>query len=340
MGSPSGRPTLADVARAAGVSASAASLVLRGRPGTGERTRRRVLAAARAVGYRAPRPALPDSGLLGVIATDLANAYHTDVIAGIERYAEAEGTGVVIAQGRRDPDQLERQLTRMLGLGVDGVVVASTWLGPAALAAAAAVVPVAVIGRLQEPVPGVDTVHCDDETGAALAVRHLVEHGHRHLVHVTASSRPGPAARRAGFAAEAARWGLADRIEVIGPADGPRLDEQLRDLLRRVAAGRSPAPTAVFAANDVAAVRVLHRAAEAGVPVPDRLSVVGYDSSHLALTVRPHLTSVHQPREEMGRLAAQMIRERLGGRVRDAALRVAPVLRERDSTAAAPRPAV
>ncbi|WP_341853778.1 substrate-binding domain-containing protein [Brachybacterium sp. GPGPB12] len=63
----------------------------------------------------------------------------------------------------------------------------------------------------------------------------------------------------------------------------------------------------MFAANDIAAVRVSHRAADLGVAVPERLSVVGYDSSAVALTVRPHLTSVNQPRQEMGRIAARML---------------------------------
>ncbi|HIY24751.1 MAG TPA: LacI family transcriptional regulator [Candidatus Brachybacterium merdigallinarum] len=333
MGAPSGRATLADVARAAGVSASAASMVLNGRGGVRQETRLRVLAAARAVGYRARRGAVRDATVLGVIPTDLGNPYHTDVITGIEKFAESVGHAVVIGHGRRDSAHLERQLERMLGFGVDGVIAVSTWLSPSTLAAAASVLPVAVIGRMQDPVPGTDAVRCDDETGAAQAVRHLVQLGHRRLAHVTMSSRPGPASRRAGFTAEAARQGLVGSVEVIGPAaDWAAMDALIDELMRRVRSGSAGAPTAVFAANDIVAVRVLHRAADLGVAVPGQLSVVGYDSSTVALTVQPHLTSVNQPREEMGRLAAQMIRERLAGRAHDADLLVQPVLRERDST--------
>ncbi|MEE1650656.1 LacI family DNA-binding transcriptional regulator [Brachybacterium sp. J144] len=363
MGAPSGRATLADVARAAGVSASAASMALNRRGGVRQETRLRVLAAARTVGYRARRSAVRDATVLGVIPTDLGNAYHTDVITGIERFAESVGYAVVIGHGRRDGDHLERQLERMLGFGVDGVIAVTTWLSPSTLAAAAAVLPVAVIGRMQDPVPGTDAVRCDDAAGAALAVRHLVQRGHRRLAHVTMSSRPGPASRRAGFTAEAARLGLVPglrsgsasgqgpgsepggpaggptgSVEVIGPeANWAAMDARIDDLMRRIRSGDPAAPTAVFAANDVAAVRVLHWAADLGVRVPEQLSVVGYDSSTVALTVQPHLTSVNQPREEMGRLAAEMIRERLAGRAHDADLLVQPVLRERDSTGPAPR---
>lgn len=323
------RPTLADVAHAADVSPASASMALNDRPGVGAETRRRVLAAARELGYGRHRRGR-GTGLIGVLPTDLGNPYHTDVIAGIEQYADTVGLGVVIAHGRRDASHLERGLQRLLDLGVDGVIAVTSWLDPAALERAALTVPTVVIGRMQDEVPGADHLRSRDEAGAALAVRHLVEEGHRRLAHVTLSSRPGPAMRRTGFLAEAARLELGDRVRVIGPQQA---DEGIDLLLRSVRRGDPDAPTAVFAANDIAAVRVLHRASDLGVAVPERLSVVGYDSSAVAQTVRPPLTSVNQPRADMGRLAAQMIRERLEGRTRDTVSQVEPVLHVRSSTA-------
>lgn len=315
------------------MSASAVSMVMNGRPGLKQATRLRILAAARTVGYPLRGRAGRTGPVLGVLPTDLGNPYHTDVITGIEKHAESVGAAVVIGHGRRDSAHLERQLDRMLDFGVDGVVAVTTWLRPAALEDAATVLPVAVIGRMQDPAAGVDMVRSDDAAGAAQAVRHLVDLGHTRLVHLTMSARPGPAARRAGFLAEAARLGLESHVRVVGPtADWAAMDQQIDSFLERIRAGRSTAPTAVFAANDIAAVRVMHRAAALGVRVPDQLSVVGYDSSTAALMIRPHLTSVNQPREEMGRRAAEMILERLAGRTRDADLIVRPVLRERDSS--------
>ncbi|MGY5766455.1 LacI family DNA-binding transcriptional regulator [Brachybacterium sp. DNPG3] len=334
-GSPSGRPTLADVARAAGVSSASASGALNERPGVGAETRRKVLAAARELGY-GRHLRRRSTGLIGVLPTDLGNPYHTDVIAGIEQHAESIGLGVVIAHGRRDTAHLGQGLQRLLDLRVDGIIAVTSWLDPTMLEQVAQSVPTVVIGRMQDEVPGVDHVHGRDEAGAALAVRHLVEAGHRRLAHVTLSSRPGPALRRAGFLAEASRLGLRDAVRVVGP---DRADEGIDLLLRAVRRGEGDAATAVFAANDIAAVRVLHRASDLGVAVPDRLSVVGYDSSAVALTVRPPLTSVNQPRAEMGRLAAQMIRERLEGRLHDTVGQVEPVLHIRASTAPPPRSA-
>ncbi|QNN82329.1 LacI family DNA-binding transcriptional regulator [Brachybacterium sp. Z12] len=324
------RITLADVARAAGVSSASASMALNDRPGVSRATRERVRSTARRLGYgRRARGA----GLIGVIPTDLGNPYHTDVIAGIEAEAETLGLGVVIAHGRRDSAHLEQQLQRLLELDVDGIVAVTTWLTPQALEPAGAAVPVVVIGRMQDAVPGTDVVRNLDQVGAALAVRHLVEHGHRRLAHVTLSTRPGPAMRRVGFLAEAERQGLREGVQVIGPGSAP---EGIELLLRALRRGDPDAPTAVFAANDIAAVEVLHRAADLGVQVPAQLSVVGYDSSAVALTVRPHLTSVNQPRQEMGKLAAQMLRERLAGRPHDASASVEPVLKVRDSTGPGP----
>ena len=305
-------------------------MALNDRAGISATTRTRVREAARRLGYGRRRRA---TTLFGVLPTDLGNPYHTDVIAGIEATAETLGAGVVIAHGRRDSVHMERQLQRLIGLEVDGIVAVTTWLPPEALEQAARSVPVTVIGRMQDPVPGTDVVVTDDTAGAALAVRHLVECGHRRITHVTLSRRPGPAARQKGFLAEAARLGLEEAVEVIGPDSA---DAGIDLLLRGLRRGDPGTPTAVFAANDIAAVRVLHRAADLGVAVPQQLSVVGYDSSAAALTVRPPLTSVNQPRQEMGRIAARMLQERRDGRSSDSRSVAQPLLKVRGSTGPGP----
>ncbi|WP_341853777.1 hypothetical protein [Brachybacterium sp. GPGPB12] len=122
---------------------------------------------------------------------------------------------------------------------MDGIIAVTTWSPPEALEQAARSVPVVVIGRMQDPVPGTDAVITDDTAGAALAVRHLVTAGHRRLAHVTLSSRPGPAARRTGFLAETARLGLADAVAAIGPDSA---DDGIDLLAARAAARRRGRP--------------------------------------------------------------------------------------------------
>lgn len=323
--------TLAGVARRAGVSSACASLALNGRPGVAAETRTRVLAAARELGYRTPRTSRVR--VLGVLSTDLANPYHTDVLAGLEQEAEVLDARVVIAHGRRDAEHLEAQLSSLLDLGVDAVVAVTTWLSPSVLERTARILPTVVVGRMQDAVPGTDTVRNDDELGAELAVRHLVDRGHRAIAHVTTSSRPGPASRRAGFQRAVDRLGLRESSPAIGPI---RTEEGIDMMLARLREGDPSAPTAMFCANDITAVSVLHRAAAQGLSVPEDLSIVGYDSSSVSLTVRPLLTSVNQPRQGMGRLAVRMVHERFGGRERDAVSVLEPTLTIRRSTAPAP----
>lgn len=331
MDAESATVTLAQVARRAGVSSACASLALNDRPGVAAETRLRVLAAARALDYRM-RP-VHRNRVIGVVSTDLANPYHTDVLAGLEEEAQQLGTRVVVAHGRRDAGHLEAQLDTVLDLGVDAVVAVTTWLSPAVLERTGRMVPTVVIGRMQDAVTGTDTVRNDDELGAALAVRHLVDRGHRAIAHVTASSRPGPASRRHGFLRAVERAGMLEASLVIGP---DRTEEGVDLLLRRRMHGDPAAPTAVFCANDITAVRVLHRAAAVGLSIPDDLSVVGYDSSSVAMTVRPLLTSVNQPRQGMGRLAVRMVHERFRGRTHDALSVLEPTLTIRRSTGPAP----
>ncbi|WP_207930560.1 LacI family DNA-binding transcriptional regulator [Streptomyces hainanensis] len=329
------RPTIVDIAAAAGVSKSLVSLALRGDEGVSDATRARILGVADELGYRSNTLARGlvqgRTMLLGVLLTDLANPYHTEVVAGVEEAADAEGFTALLAHGRNDRRRLEQQLDALLQLSVDGVVVISSWLDPRVLTEAARRAPVVMVGRPAEHPTGVDTVANDDAAGATAAVEHLAGLGHRRIAHIAGSRRPAARARREGYLAAMRRAGLAAEAAVHTIGD---------DTGRRAAAAaellEAAAPTAVFAVNDLAALAVLDRAHVLGVPVPDRLSVVGYDNTGLAETVRPRLTSVDQPRATMGRLAVTLLLERLGGRTADRREVLPPTLIPRASTGVAP----
>ncbi|MBE1875719.1 LacI family DNA-binding transcriptional regulator [Myceligenerans pegani] len=308
------RPTILDVAARAGVSKSLVSLALRGDDGVSPATRERIVAAADELGYRsnALARALRQTRtmLLGVVVASLDNPYHTEVVEAVERAAEKHGLSVLLAHGARKAGRMAERLDALGDLNVDGLVVVSSWADPALLQAAARRAPVAMVGRSLEPVAGIDSVNNDDEHGAALAVGHLVAAGHERIAHLTSSRRPAGLARRAGYEAAMVSHGLAGHVRVIErdreePA-GPGLDAALAD-----------GCSAVFARNDVEAFDVLDHAWDRGIDVPAGLAVVGYDDSALALRARPRLTSVHQPRAEMGALAVELLRERWSGRTTD-----------------------
>ncbi|WP_447949959.1 LacI family DNA-binding transcriptional regulator [Microbacterium aurum] len=301
-------PTIHDVAAAAGVSKSLVSLAVRGDAGVRAETRARILDAADRLGYRSNPWARSlvrgRSQTIGVLVDDLRSGYHTDVVHGVEDAAEAGGMTVVIADGRRDREVLCARLERMLALGVDGVVIVSGQADAGTIGDFARRVPLVVVGRPVDLPPGVGQVSNDDRTGMRLAMHHLIALGHRRIAHLSGSQRPAAVARRESYLATMRELGLeAATVVAAEPAV----------LIAAVVERAGEAPTAVCCANDRLAVDLIGRAFDAGIRVPDALSVAGYDDIDLASKLRPTLTSVDQPRRDMGALALRQLTDMLAG---------------------------
>lgn len=303
----SARPTIIDVARAAGVSKSLVSSALRGDPGVSAASRERVLAAAGRLGYRkngwAQRLVSGRSNLIGVLLTDLRNAYHTDIVNGIED--AAAGYGVLLSHGRRERDVLLAHAEDLLDVGVDGVVAITSHLATADLERLAARAPVVVVGRPAAVPAGVGWVSNDDEAGARLAVDHLAARGHGRIAFLTASDRPAARARQDSY---------RRRIDELG-ARPREYDARTGGVQALLADARgADGPTAVFAANDRVAAQLLGEAIDSGLTVPGDLAIVGYDNTELAGLLRPALTSIDQPRTSMGRDAMTQLAGLIAGR--------------------------
>ncbi|NDK32887.1 LacI family DNA-binding transcriptional regulator [Nesterenkonia haasae] len=333
------QPTIHDVAEAAGVSKSAVSLAIRNQRGVSETTREHILAVAQELGYRsnvwARSLVQGRTGLVGILLQDLGNSYHRDVTAGVEDAATERDLRLVIGHGRRNATRLQAELDSLLALGVEGVIIISSWVSPQYLERISKRVPLVVIGRLPDPVPGVDTVANRDEIGARLAVEHLTDLGHTNIAHLTSSSRPAAMHRRAAFTKI-----MRARLPGVDPqVEGPeQLEAAIRYLVFQIQQEKD-APTAVFTQNDRVAADLVGACLDAGVRLPDQLSIVGYDNSSICRMLRPQLTSVDQPRHEMGRLALEMLSERLAGRTEDRHVTIAPELVVRASTKALREPA-
>jgi DNA-binding LacI/PurR family transcriptional regulator len=194
---------------------------------------------------------------------------------------------------------------------VDAVIAVASSFGPAEREALHALgVPLAVVGG---HVPGFPRVGIDDAAGAATAVRHLLLLGHRDIAMISgppddAFGRATTSARRAGFDAALAEAGIAagpDRVvsEQWGVTGGKRAMEQLL-ACRRL-------PTAVFAESDEMALGALQTLRRAGLPVPGRISLVGFDNHEMAPA--GDLTTVAQPVRRQGELAARLLIDVLGG---------------------------
>lgn len=304
------RPTLADVAARAGVSTALVSTVMRDVPGASAATRQRILQAAEEIGYRPDARARllrsNRSRLIGV-TFGVQHAFHGDLVSGLYEAADAEGYEIALSAvtPRRDERRavgslLQDRCEAMILLGPDSP---AGYLAELAGRCPVVVVARAVSGR------GVDVVRTADDEGLQQAVDHLVALGHRRIAHIDGGRAPGAAQRRRGYRQAMHRHGLdADILIVpggVGEEDGA---EAARQLLATV-----PRPTAVAVFNDRSATGLLDVFRNAGLSVPQDISVVGFDDSRLARLSHVDLTTVAQDAGRMASLAVARAIDRLDG---------------------------
>jgi DNA-binding LacI/PurR family transcriptional regulator len=331
-----GRPTITDVARVAGVSKSLVSLVMRQAPHVSEARRAAVLKAAAALGYR---PNAMAQGLvqrrtrmLGVMVSDLHNLFFADVVTGIREEASRAGYRVLLNTGDRVPDQEDQAIEALLELRSDGLVLAGPLMESRVVVRASAEVPVVLVGRSAEA-QSLDSVTNDDHAGAVLAVEHCASLGHRRIAHIDGGPGAGAPARRRGYEDAMRRLRLARHVQVVA---GSFTEEGGHHGAVELLAAGAP-PTAIFAANDLAAVGALNAIEEHGLSVPGDISLVGYDNTSLAALRHVSLTTIHQPRLEMGRMAVTALLERLEeGRRRARRATLQPTLVVRATTGPPP----
>lgn len=325
------RPTILDVADRAGVSKSLVSLVMQGSSHVSDDRRADVLQAAAELGYRPNTMARSlvqqRSHVLGVMLSNLHNPFFADVVEGIEDRALENGYRALLNSGRRIPEREGVALETLLSLQTDGLILAGTLLDLKTIDRAGQEVPIVLITRdVRSKV--VDSVSGDDRKGARLAVDHLVALGHSRIAHIDGGRGAGARRRRTGFR-KAMEANDLDPITVAGnyAEDGGMMGvEALIEMKAN--------PTAILAANDLAAIGALQALFEAGRTVPDDVSLVGYDNAWLAGLQHISLTTVDQPRHELGATAVELLIERIdGGRTKPKHLVLPPTLVERSTTA-------
>ena len=329
------RASIRRVAAAAGVSMSTVSNVLNKPHLVAAETRRRVEGVMDEVGFvrngaaRQLRGA--PSPVVGCVLVDLSNAFFAEVSRGIEdRLAEADCMVVLCSTDVRE--SREAHYLRMLEeQGVRGILVnpASPRLDQLRRLSERGT-PVVLIDHPQAG-SGLCAATVDNLEGGALAAEHLLTLGHRRIAYLRAEA-PVPSQVQRGIGLRRALDGAGvELLEVLVPQPGTvGMADAAVDRILDLA----PRPTAIVCFNDTAALGVLGGLRRRGVAVPAEMSVIGYDDVHFAAGLSPALTTVRQPRYELGRAAADLLLSEGFPDHRHREVRFQPTLVTRASTAA------
>lgn len=314
------RPRIGDVAERAGVSKTAVSFAFNQPAQLNTTTRERILAAAEDLGYRpspiARRLANRRTQQIGLVVPQtthdiFANPFLPELIRGIGDVCDAQGIALVVV-----PPVHGSIATAIKDAIVDGLIL----LGlepehPELVQLQRSGLPIVALDV--ERWEGASIIAIDDVAGAREAAMHLAALGHRDVAVVLIAKHPGTpvdeergisARRLAGIRRGFAAAGAADASLRILSA--PVSEEGGRAAFEALAEG--PLPTAVMTMSDVTAIGIMNAAIDAGLRLPDDLSIVGFDDIPAAAWVAPRLTTVHQPIREKGRLAALRLIDAIG----------------------------
>lgn len=310
--------TIREVAESAGVSYATVSHVINNTRLVSQETRARVLAAMDALNYRPNALARSlrqgKTNTLGLVLPDSANPFFAEISRGIEDAAFKKGYSVFLCNTELDTQRELFYVDVLSKKQVDGIIfVAAGDQADSLDFLVSENMPVVMIDR-DIPNVEVDAVLTDHELGGYLATRHLLELGHQRIACIAGPSSITPSAERiTGYKKALNEAGLSydEHLVLRGDYHAQSGMDSTHTILRM-----SPHPTAIFALNDLMALGALRAAAEAGYSVPKDLAIVGYDDLEIAHFMNPPLTTIAQPKKEIGAQAVNLLVERLSHKSR------------------------
>src|SRR5215470_11057088 len=304
--------TLKAVAEHVGLTPGTVSAVLNNAPSSRsipEHTKSRILAAARELNYRpnffAQSLRKKRTYTIGVIVEEIGDAYGSLVISGIEQYLRQKNYFFLTVVHRHDPDLLDRYAQILSERGVEGFITVDMQLREAP-----SLPTVAVAGH--KDFPGVTNIVLDHHHAAHVALRHLIDLGHKDIAFMKGASFSSDSEVRWSAIEEAAKdLGIEILPELTVQIDINDATPQLGYPFAKQLLERREPFTALFAYNDLSALGAIRAFQEAGLRVPQDVSVVGFDDIQGAAYNTPSLTTVRQPLARMGQIAAQTLLERI-----------------------------
>ncbi|MER7797555.1 LacI family DNA-binding transcriptional regulator [Microbacterium sp. NPDC096154] len=302
------RPRLADIAAEADVSVSTASKVLSGRADIAEATRQRVLATARALGYRSRGAAAPGDrhGLVELLIGGIGTLWALEVVRGAEAAVARHGKSLIVTNMMHEGFSMAAWADSVLAHRSTGVIVATARAGQDELdRLRAAGVPLVRLDAAGNVAADTAQVGVTNWAGMRDATQHLIDLGHRRIGFITGEPEAALSLeRQEGYTAALRRNDIPVDPELIRPGDfmiegGEAGARALLDL--------PEPPTAIVASSDLEAMGVYHAAFERGLRIPDDLSVVGFDDTVLCGYLSPSLTTVRQPLAQMADQAVRLL---------------------------------
>jgi DNA-binding LacI/PurR family transcriptional regulator len=304
-----------DVARLAGVSVQTVSVVVNDKATVAPETRNRILAAIEELGYRPQAVARSlrtgTTRTIGLMVADITNPFFARMADAVEDHAHAAGYNLILYNTHSDPEREQTYLQIAAQRWVDGMLfVTTTDMLRGLRALQATGIPVVAIDRIPDDYDG-PYVILDNGTTGRLAAKHLLDLGHRDLVHIC-----GPldlrlsVERLESFEGMVRERGWTPIPHVIGDASwscesGYQAMRALLTCERR--------PTAVFAANDRLAIGAMRAIVEAGLRIPEDVSVIGVDDIELAAYQAPPLTTIRQNLRDVATLATRILLDLVRG---------------------------
>ncbi|MGE5376080.1 MAG: LacI family DNA-binding transcriptional regulator [Bacteroidota bacterium] len=309
-------PTIQDVARLAGVSPITVSRVLNHSGYASEETRTRVEAAVAELGYvpntlarglRSKR-----TNTLALVMTDITNPFFTLIARGVEDTASNSGYTVIFCNTDESEKEEEKYLNILVQKQVDGILLVPACSNSQPLNFLQSnEIPFVLLDRR---VPGTrsDLILCDSKQGAYNLTQHLIELGHKRIVTITGPREISTSQDRAsGYRQAMKDAGLADSIQVhYGYFTQNSGYERTRQLL-----ALDPRPTAILGGNNFITIGILQALKDAGLCVPEDMSVVGFDDLPASMIVDPFLTVASQPAYQMGSQATELLLKRIAGQL-------------------------
>lgn len=306
------RATLKDIARECGLDVATISRSLSGAYGVNKVTRANVLAVATRLKYRPNRLAMSlvtgKSRTLAMIISDIRNPFFAELTRGAEDAAYEAGYELILCNSDLNPSKESRYVHSLLEKRVEGILMNSV----SGLSheeqdeLSRSGVPIVLLNRpsASARLQGFSTVVADNFSGGYIAGRYLTGLGHRAIAHLTGAAQHGNLRERTkGF-----RKALQETPLRVTPIiiHGRHSNEGGYRMMKKLLLTRDNL-TAIFAANDAMAFGAIRAIIESGLRIPDDISVIGFDNVEMASIVLPPLTTIHQPKYEMGRAAVEVL---------------------------------